>query len=55
MKTFLLLFSGGILTSLAEFFLNYNLIDLLKDKILGFFGKGEAAVKAEVTTLKKKL
>lgn len=65
MKTFLLLLSGGVVTSLAEYFLNYNLIDLLKDKIIGLFSKlfgeakaaesdGVAEAKAELAKLRKK-
>lgn len=35
--------SGGLITSLAEYFLHYNLVDLVKDKILAIFGKAKAA------------
>lgn len=31
------LVSGGVATSLAEYFLHYNLADLVKDKIVGLF------------------
>lgn len=34
-----LLAAGGVATSLAEYFFKYNLVDLVKDKILGLFGK----------------
>ena len=65
MRTFLLLLSGGVLTSLAEFFLKYNLIDLLKDKVVALYrkltGKAKAAeakiqaeVKAEIAQFKPK-
>lgn len=33
------LVAGGFATSFAEYFLKYNLVDLIKDKILGLFGK----------------
>jgi hypothetical protein len=36
------LVAGGLATSLAEYFLHYNLIDLIKDKVLGLFGKAKA-------------
>lgn len=38
-KTIATLAIGGILTSYAEYRFNYNLYDLLKDKILSLFGK----------------
>lgn len=33
------LVSGALATSLAEYFLRYNLIDLLVEKVKGLFGK----------------
>jgi len=55
---FLLLLAGGLATSSAEYLLKYNLVDLIKDKILGLFGKAkaEAAVlEVKVKTIEKKL
>lgn len=43
--------AGGFITSAVEYKLDYNLIDLLKDKILGWFGK----VKAEEQKIVGKL
>lgn len=37
--------AGGFITSTFEYFFKYNLVDLIKDKILGLFGKAEAEVK----------
>lgn len=41
--------AGGLATSFAEYFLKYNLVDLVKDKILGLYnkvlGKAEAVKK----------
>ncbi|HEX3156814.1 MAG TPA: hypothetical protein VHV32_19450 [Candidatus Angelobacter sp.] len=48
------LVSGGVATSLAEYFLNYNLIDLLKDKVLALFGKAKAEEQKAVTEIKRK-
>jgi hypothetical protein len=31
------LVAGGVATSLAEFFFSYNLVDLVKDKILAVY------------------
>lgn len=31
--------AGGLLTSTAELAFNYNLVDLLKDKVAGLFKK----------------
>lgn len=43
---------GALATSTAEYLKNYNLIDLLKDKIVALYqkltGKAKAAVVAEV-------
>lgn len=30
---------GGIITSTAEYVFSYNLVDLIKDKVAGLFGK----------------
>jgi hypothetical protein len=35
---FLFALGGALAVSLAEYIFNYNLIDLLKDKVLGLFG-----------------
>lgn len=48
---FILLLSGGLLTSLAEFKFNYNLIDLVVEKVKGLFGKAKADISAEVKKL----
>jgi hypothetical protein len=56
MKAILIsLASGGVATSLAEYFLNYNLIDLLKDKVLWLFGKGKAEEQAIASKIKRVL
>jgi hypothetical protein len=55
-KTILIsLVSGGIATSLAEYFLNYNLIDLLKDKVLALFSKAKAEEQKAVSKIGKVL
>ena len=45
------LLSGAAATTIAEYFFKYNLVDLIKDKILALFGKAKAEVKAEVKKL----
>ena len=37
--------SGGLATSLAEYFLHYNLVDLLVDKVKKLFGLAEEEAK----------
>lgn len=49
------LVAGGFITSTFEFFFQYNLIDLLKDKVLGLFGKAKSEAKAVVVDAEKKL
>lgn len=56
MKYVLLLAAGGFATSTAEYFLKYNLIDLIKDKVqslLGLVKKAETNVKAAGKDLAK--
>lgn len=43
LKYGLVLFAGAAAASYAEYKLNYNLYDLLKDKLLSLFGKKKAA------------
>lgn len=45
---FLLLLAGGLATSFAEYRLQYNLVDLVKDKVLALIAK----LKALLTKLK---
>lgn len=58
MHTFLidagLVLGGAFATSLAEYFLKYNLVDLLKDKLLGLFSKGAAAAAKAAEDASKK-
>lgn len=42
-KLFLTLLTGGLLTSAAEYYIKYNLYDLLKDKVLSLFHKKQAS------------
>ena len=37
-----ILFAGGVLTSIAEYYFQYSLYDTLKDKILSLFHKKSA-------------
>lgn len=48
MKILLSLLAGGLATSLAEFFLHYNLVDLVVDKIKALFGAAKADLKAKL-------
>ena len=50
-----LLAAGGVATSFAEYFFKYNLVDLVKDKILGLFGKAKAQVKDAAVDVASKL
>jgi hypothetical protein len=50
-----LLAAGGFITSLAEYFKKYNLIDLIVEKVKKLFGKAEGDVKAVVAKVEKKL
>ena len=38
------LLAGALGTSLAEYFLAYNLVDYVKDKLKALFGKAEKAL-----------
>jgi len=37
------LFAGGVLTSLAEYYFQYNLFDTLKDKLVSLLHKKQAS------------
>lgn len=47
--------AGGVVTSIAEFVLKYNLIDLIVEKVKALFGKAESDLKADESALLKKL
>lgn len=47
--------AGGFITSTFEYFLKYNLIDLIVEKVKGLFGKAKSDVAAEAASLEKKL
>lgn len=42
---------GAIATSTAEYLKNYNLVDLVIEKVKGLFGKAKAEAQAEVKKL----
>lgn len=46
---------GAAATTSAEYFFKYNLIDLIKDKILGLFGKAKAEVAVVAADVAKKV
>lgn len=48
---FILLLSGGLLTSFAEFHFQYNLVGLVVEKVKGLFGKAKADISVEVKKL----
>lgn len=50
-----ILAAGGFVTSTFEYFFKYNLVDLIKDKILGLFKKAQSDVKSAEITLKADL
>ena len=43
--------AGGFVTSLIEYLLRYNLVDLIVEKVVGLFKKGETAVKTDLKKL----
>lgn len=45
--------AGGVTTSMFEYFLKYNLIDLIVEKVKSLFGKGEKAVQTGLTDVAK--
>lgn len=47
--------AGGFITSFIEYKLQYNLIDTIKDKVLGLLGKGKAEVAQVESEIKQKL
>lgn len=49
------LVAGGFITSGFEYFLKYNLIDLIKDKVLGLFGSAKAAEVKVVADIKAEI
>ncbi len=38
-----ILFTGGLLTSIAEYYIHYSLYDTIKDKLLSLFHKKQAS------------
>lgn len=55
LNVFLLLLAGGLVTSTVEFFLNYNLVDFLKDLVLRLFGKVSSFAQAKASRLQRQL
>lgn len=45
------LVAGGFATSLAEYLLRYNLIDLIVEKVTGLFKSEEAKVRSDLKKL----
>lgn len=50
-----LLAAGGFITSFAEFKFEYNLIDLIIEKVGSIFHKAKAEEQAAIADVKKKL
>lgn len=45
LKTILTLLAGSLATSFAEYHFNYNLVDLVVEKVKGLLGKAQADIK----------
>lgn len=50
-----LLAAGGVATSLAEYFLHYNLVDLVVDKTEALFGAAQSEAQKLKADLRAKL
>lgn len=55
LEVFGLLLAGGVATSLAEYKFQYNLVDLVIEKVKSLFGKAKADVVNSVQDVAKKL